>query len=67
VVPAVAGAASVQAELLNALGQVLRRQAAALPATGATLRVPTTGLAAGVYVLRLQAGEATIARRVVVQ
>jgi hypothetical protein len=67
VVPAVAGAATVQAELCNALGQVLRRQAAALPATGATLRVPTSGLAAGVYVLRLQAGEATIARRVVVQ
>lgn len=67
VVPAVAGAATVQAELCNALGQVLRRQAAALPATGATLRVLTGGLAAGVYVLRLQAGEATIARRVVVQ
>jgi hypothetical protein len=67
VVPAVAGAATMQAELCNALGQVVRRQAAALPATGATLRVPTGGLAAGVYVLRLQAGAATIARRVVVQ
>jgi hypothetical protein len=59
--------ATMQAELCNALGQVVRRQAAALPATGATLRVPTGGLAAGVYVLRLQAGAATIARRVVVQ
>ncbi len=66
-VPAVAGASQVQAELLNALGQVVHRQAAALPAAGATLVVETAGLAAGVYTLRLVAGASTLAKRVVLQ
>ncbi len=66
-VPAVAGASQVQAELLNALGQVVRRQSAALPAAGATLAVETAGLAAGVYTLRLTAGASTLAKRVVLQ
>ncbi len=66
-VPAVAAANTVQAELLNALGQVVRRQSAALPAAGATLAVETTGLAAGVYTLRLTAGASTLAKRVVLQ
>jgi len=67
VVPAVAGASQVQAELRNALGQVVRRQAAALPAAGATFMVPTAALAPGVYVLRLAAGSSTLTQRVVVQ
>ena len=51
------------AALLNALGQVVRR-----PAVGAaSFRVETGGLAPGVYTLRLQAGGAALARRVVVQ
>ena len=66
-VPAVAGAAQVQATLLNALGQVVRQQSAALPVGGAQLTVPTAGLAAGVYTLRLMAGAATLAKRVVVE
>ena len=65
--PGVAGASTVQAELLNALGQVVRRQAAALPTAGTALTIPTADLAAGVYVLRLQAGTTTLAKRVVVQ
>ena len=65
--PGVAGAAAVQAELLNALGQVVRRQSAALPASGTTLQVETADLAPGVYVLRLLAGPATLAQRVVVE
>ena len=63
-VPAVAGAAAVQAELLNALGQPVRRQVAA---TGAPFTVETAGLAPGVYTLRLQAGATTLAKRLVVQ
>jgi len=66
-VPAVAAAPAVQAELLNTLGQVVRRQSASLPAAGATLTVETTGLAAGVYTLRLTAGASTLAKRVVLQ
>ena len=62
--PAGWGAVPVRAELLNALGQVVRQQATALPA-GATLTFATDGLAAGVYLLRVQAGGYTLARRVV--
>ena len=65
--PGVPGAAAVQAELVNALGQVVRRQSAALPASGATLTVETAELAAGVYTLRLLAGPTTLAKRVVIQ
>jgi hypothetical protein len=65
--PAVAGASQVQATLLNALGQVVRHQAALLPTTGATLTVETAGLPAGVYTLRLQAGATTVAKRVIIK
>jgi hypothetical protein len=63
----VMGASAVQAELVNTLGQVVRRQSAALPASGTSFSVPTAELAAGVYVLRLQAGDTTLTKRVVVQ
>jgi len=66
-VPAVAGASQVQATLLNTLGQVVRRQAAALPAAGATLTVETVGLPTGVYTLRLQAGATTTTKRVIIK
>ena len=65
--PGVPGAATVQAELVNALGQVVRRQSAALPASGATLTVETAELALGVYLLRLLAGPTTLAKRIVIQ
>jgi hypothetical protein len=66
-VPAVASATSLHADLLNALGQVVRRQDAPLSATGARLAVDAAGLAAGIYTLRLQVGAATLAKRVVIQ
>ncbi|MDO3417327.1 ice-binding family protein [Hymenobacter sp. BT770] len=66
-VPAMAGATQVHADLLNTLGQVVRRQNAALAATGARLAVDASGLAAGVYTLRLQVGATTLAKRVVIQ
>ena len=65
--PGVTGATAVQAELVNTLGQVVRHQSAALPASGATLTVETGELAAGVYTLRLLAGPTTLAKRVVIQ
>jgi hypothetical protein len=65
--PAMPSANRVEAELLNTLGQVVRRQSAALPTSGAHFTVPTTGLAEGVYMLRLQAGESTITKRVVIE
>ena len=66
-VPAVAGATQLHADLLNTLGQVVRRQDAALTAAGSRLAVDATGLAAGVYTLRLQVGATTLAKRVVIQ
>jgi len=66
-VPGVGQASSVQATLLNGLGQVVRCQPAALPLAGTTLLLETAGLAAGVYTLRLTAGATVLARRVVVQ
>jgi hypothetical protein len=65
--PGVANAPSVQAELLNVLGQVVRRQSASLPAGGTTLLLPAAGLPPGVYTLRLQAGAASLVKRVVIQ
>jgi hypothetical protein len=66
-VPAVAGATQMHAELVNTLGQVIRQHSAALPASGTSFNVSTTELAAGVYVLRLHAGNTTLTKRVVVQ
>ena len=57
----------VQAELLNALGQVVRRQEAALPATGTQLLIEMANLATGVYTLRLRAGTTTLAKRIILQ
>ncbi|MDB5271077.1 MAG: hypothetical protein JWP58_4117 [Hymenobacter sp.] len=58
-----AGLLPTSAELLNALGQVVRR-----PAVGAgSFTVATSGLAPGIYTLRLRAGGAALARRVVVE
>ncbi|MBO2008747.1 fibronectin type III domain-containing protein [Hymenobacter negativus] len=65
-VPTVANATSVQAELLNALGQVVRKQSVALPAAGTRFTMTTTDLATGVYTLRLRAGDAALAKRVVI-
>lgn len=60
------GATPTRAELLNALGQVVRRPAVGA-AAGAGFAVETRGLPAGVYTLRLWAGGAVRARRVVVE
>ncbi|MBF9239995.1 DUF3494 domain-containing protein [Hymenobacter sp. BT683] len=66
-VPAVAGATQLHVDLLNILGQAVRRQDVAMSASGARLAVDATGLAPGLYILRLQIGAATLAKRVVIQ
>ncbi|MDO7884727.1 FG-GAP-like repeat-containing protein [Hymenobacter cheonanensis] len=66
VVPSMAGATTVRIELLNALGQVVLRQATALSGNGATLTLPIEGLAPGVYVLRLQAAANTLIKRIAI-
>ncbi|MDQ2771448.1 MAG: T9SS type A sorting domain-containing protein [Bacteroidota bacterium] len=57
------GTTAGPAELLNALGQVVRRPAAA----GAGFTVETAGLPPGLYTLRLQVGAVFVARRVEVE
>jgi hypothetical protein len=64
--PAAWGAVLARTELLNALGQVVRQQTAALVA-GSPHVFATDGLAPGVYTLRLQAGAHTLAKRVVLE
>ena len=66
-VPGLAQATTVRAELLNTLGQVVRRQSAALPSAGTQFTLEAGDLATGVYTLRLQAGATTLAKRVVIQ
>ncbi|HET9503534.1 MAG TPA: DUF4394 domain-containing protein [Hymenobacter sp.] len=65
--PGLAQATTVQAELLNGLGQVVRRQQVALPATGTQFGLEVADMATGVYTLRLQVGATTLAKRVVIQ
>ncbi|GAA4353235.1 hypothetical protein GCM10023185_13690 [Hymenobacter saemangeumensis] len=65
--PPVAGQQHVQATLLNALGQVVASRTIALTAAGASSEFDTQALAAGVYVLRLQAGADVLTQRVVVE
>ncbi|GAB3872207.1 VCBS repeat-containing protein [Hymenobacter segetis] len=64
--PAARGAASARAELLNALGQVVCQQDAGLLADE-TFSFATTGLAPGLYTLRVQAGSHTLTKRVVLE
>ncbi len=65
--PGLGQATRVEAELLNSLGQVVRRQQAALPATGTQLTFDAAGLATGVYTLRLLAGTHALAKRLIVE
>ncbi|MBF9142888.1 FG-GAP-like repeat-containing protein [Hymenobacter properus] len=57
-----AGTAVTQGELLNALGQVVRRPAVA----GTRFTVETAGLGPGVYSLRLSTGAGIVTKRVVI-
>ena len=65
--PAIAGARTVEATLLNSLGQVVRRQSVSASADGTHFDVVADGLSAGVYALRLTAGAVSLTKRVVLQ
>lgn len=54
---------TVQADLLDALGRVVRKSQ---PAISTALRFETTGLTAGTYTLRLQLGTTVLTRQVLV-
>ncbi|WP_223650416.1 T9SS type A sorting domain-containing protein [Hymenobacter psoromatis] len=42
-------------------------QSAALPASGTTLTLPTAGLATGIYLVRLHAGDTTVTKRLTIE
>ncbi|RZK61053.1 MAG: T9SS type A sorting domain-containing protein, partial [Hymenobacter sp.] len=65
--PAVAGQRTVQATLLNVLGQAVATRSIALTASGASTEFDVRGLSQGVYILRLAAGDQTLTRRVTVE
>ena len=65
--PPLAAQREVRASLVNALGQVVLSRSIALTAAGATADFATLGLAAGVYVLRLQADSQVLTKRVVLE
>lgn len=66
-IPAVAGARTATLTLLNSLGQTVQTSHVALLATGTAVPLPLTGLAAGLYTVRVQAGNETVALRVAVE
>ncbi len=59
--------ATATATLLNALGQAVSTRTLALSTAGTTVPYPTAGLAPGLYTLRVQAGGAATALRLVVE
>ncbi|GAB2943693.1 hypothetical protein GCM10027048_05500 [Hymenobacter coalescens] len=66
-VPAVPGTSRVHLTLINQLGQVVRQQEMPLAATGSWLTVDLQGLRNGLYTLRLRAGHAFVAKRLLIR
>ncbi|MFD2718778.1 fibronectin type III domain-containing protein [Hymenobacter monticola] len=65
--PPLPGQREVHATLLNALGQVVASRSIGLTAAGATATFDTRLLATGVYMLRLQAGQHVLVKRVAIE
>jgi hypothetical protein len=66
-VPMTGKATATSATVLNALGQVVAKLPLPVRAGVATGTISTTGLASGVYVVRLQTGDVTVSKRLVVE
>ncbi|NVO86348.1 T9SS type A sorting domain-containing protein [Hymenobacter terrestris] len=66
-VPPVAGATQVAFSLLDAVGRLVRTHSRELPAMGLTEQLPLAGLSPGVYLLRVQAGQQTGVRRLILE
>ncbi len=65
--PPLAGQRTVQASLVNSLGQVVLSHPIGLTAAGTTVEITTKALAAGVYVLRLQTDTQLLTKRLVLE
>jgi hypothetical protein len=66
-IPAVSGARTAQVAILNSLGQVVRTQAVSLSANATQATVEAANLAAGIYTVRVKAGNETANVRLTVQ
>jgi hypothetical protein len=67
VLPAEMGRASVSAKLFNQLGQVVAQRNLSVTAAGASSQFDVSGLAPGIYSLRLTGGPAQVVKRIVVE
>ncbi|GAB3586264.1 hypothetical protein GCM10027345_35540 [Hymenobacter daeguensis] len=65
--PAEMGRAAVTARLFNQLGQLVTERSLSVTAAGASSQFDVSGLAPGVYSLRLTGGPAPVVKRVVVE
>ena len=65
--PAEMGRGAVTAKLFNQLGQLVAQRALPLTAAGASAQFDVSGLAPGVYSLRLTGGPGQVVKRVVVE
>ncbi|WP_201987385.1 IPT/TIG domain-containing protein [Hymenobacter rubidus] len=66
-VPALTGATITTLTLTDALGRTARTETVALPATGLLYEMKVSGLAPGLYALRVEAGTLRTVRRLVVE
>jgi hypothetical protein len=66
-VPAIAGTTQAVLTLQDALGRTVQTTAWTLPAVGLTQPLSVAGLAPGVYLVRLQAGNTLAVRQVVIE
>ncbi|MDO7877547.1 fibronectin type III domain-containing protein [Hymenobacter sp. ASUV-10] len=66
-IPAVSGARTAQVAIINTLGQVVRTQAVSLSATATQTNIDATNLAAGIYTVRVKAGNETANVRLTIQ
>jgi hypothetical protein len=65
--PAISNARTAHVVLLNSLGQQVRARTVALDARGTQVPMDATGLAAGLYTLRVAAGGQVATQQVAVQ
>ena len=65
--PALGSVRAATVQVLNSLGQVVRTQTVATATTGTQTPVDITGLSAGIYTVRVRAGNDTAATRLAVE
>jgi hypothetical protein len=66
-IPAVSNARQAQVDIINSLGQVVRTQAVSLSANATQATVEAANLAAGIYTVRVKAGNETANVRLTIQ